>query len=186
MHEHPHHAMRSPNSTTGKQPVMLSTQGRPFTASAVAVQAIIVNDDEGILLLSSPTRNRPGEWQVISGALEAAETVLHGVLREVREEAGPQVQVRPLAVVHAQTFHFDDGVPYMIGIHYLLAYEGGRVEPGDDMRDAQFRWWSVETLTTANVLFHPSTYLWMLQRAVVLYRLWKDRPAVPLQPEIGP
>ena len=73
-----------------------------------------------------------------------------------------------------------------IGIHYLLAYEGGRVEPGDDMRDAQFRWWSVETLTTANVLFHPSTYLWMLQRAVVLYRLWKDRPAVPLQPEIGP
>jgi ADP-ribose pyrophosphatase YjhB (NUDIX family) len=168
-----------------QQPFMTNAQGtRRFICSAVAVQAIILNTDERILLLSSPIRNHQGEWQIISGGLEAAETVLAGVLREVREEAGPQVQVRPLGVVHAQTFHFDDQVPYMIGIYYLCAYEGGEIQPGDDMRDAHYRWWSLEELTVANVRFHPSTHLWMLQRAVALYRCWKDQPAVTLQPDL--
>jgi ADP-ribose pyrophosphatase YjhB (NUDIX family) len=167
------------------QPFLTNAQGtRRFACSAVAVQAIILKEDERLLLLSSPTRNRPGEWQIISGGLEAAETVLAGVLREVSEEAGPRMQVRPLGVVHAQTFHYDDQVPYMIGIYYLLAYEGGEVQPGDDMRDAHYRWWSLEELTAANIQFHPSTHLWMLQRAVALYRCWKDQPAVPLQPAL--
>lgn len=169
------------------QPFLTNAQGtRRFACSAVAVQAIILKEDERLLLLSSPTRNRPGEWQIISGGLEAAETVLAGVLREVSEEAGPQMQVRPLGVVHAQTFHYDDQVPYMIGIYYLLAYEGGEVQPGDDMRDAHYCWWSLEELTAANIQFHPSTHLWMLQRAVALYRCWKDQPAVPLQPDLDP
>jgi ADP-ribose pyrophosphatase YjhB (NUDIX family) len=169
------------------QPFLTNAQGtRRFACSAVAVQAIIVNADERLLLLSSPTRNRPGEWQIISGALEAAETVLAGVLREVREEAGPQVQVRPLGVVHTHTFHFDAQVPYMIGVYYLLAYAGGEVQPGDDMRDAHYRWWSLEELTTTHIRFHASTHLWMLQRAVALYRLWKDQPVVPLQPDLEP
>jgi len=103
------------------------------------VQAIILNAAEQVLLLSSPTKNHPDEWQIISGALEAAETILAGALREVREEAGSHIQVRPLGVVHAQSFHFDTHVPYMIGISYLLAYEGGEVRPGDDMRDARYR-----------------------------------------------
>jgi 8-oxo-dGTP pyrophosphatase MutT (NUDIX family) len=168
------------------QPFVTDAQGRHFACSAVAVQAIIVKADERLLLLSSPTRNRPGEWQIISGSLEAAETVLAGVLREVSEEAGPHIQVQPLGVVHAHTFHFDAQVPYMIGIYYLLAYDGGEVQPGNDMRGAQYRWWSLEELTAANVRFHPSTHLWMLQRAVALYRCWKEQPAVPLQPELDP
>jgi hypothetical protein len=87
-------------------------------------------------------------------------------------------------VVHAHTFHFDAQTRYMIGIHYLLAYEGGEVQPGDDMHDAHYRWWSIEELTAANIPFHPSTHLWILQRAVTLYRCWKDQPAVPLQPDL--
>jgi ADP-ribose pyrophosphatase YjhB (NUDIX family) len=84
-------------STT--QPFLTTAQGtRRFACSAVAVQAIIVNADERVLLLSSPTKNRPNEWQVISSGLEAAETVLAGVLREVREEAAPHLQVRSLGV----------------------------------------------------------------------------------------
>jgi len=169
-----------------QQPFMTDAQGtRHFACSAVAVQAIILDADERILLLSSPTRNRLGEWQIISGALEAAETVLDGVLREVSEEAGAQIQARPLGVVHAQTFHFDAQVEYMIGIYYLCVYEGGAIQPGDDMRDAHYRWWSLEELSAPHVRFHPSTHLWMLERAVALYRCWKDQPAVPLQPELA-
>ncbi|MCP5097864.1 MAG: NUDIX hydrolase [Chloroflexi bacterium] len=167
---------------TQKQPVMVAANKRPFAASAVALQAIIINEQEQVLLLSSPQRNLNGEWQIISGGLEAEETVLDGVLRETAEEAGEGVMVRPLTVIHTQTFHYDEEVPYMIGIYYLLAYEGGTVVPGDDMVDSDYCWWSLDALKAENVKFHPSTHMWMLERAVELYRLLKDRPVPQQQP----
>jgi ADP-ribose pyrophosphatase YjhB (NUDIX family) len=156
---------------------------RTFATSAVAVQAIIVNEQEEILLLSSPKRNQENEWQVVSGALEAGETILEGTLRETREEIGPDVRVRPLGVVHCETFHYDENVRYMIGVYYLLAYEGGEVQPGDDMKGSCYRWWPLSELDDRRLRFHTSAWPWMLRRAVELYRLWKDRD-VPLQPEL--
>ncbi len=151
-------------------------QARPFAAFAVAVQVVVVNEAEELLLLSSPTRNRPGEWQVVSGGLDAGETVLAGALREAVEEVGSEVQLRPLGVCHVQSFHYDANVQHMIGIHYLMAYQGGSVVPGDDMVGSQYRWWSLAELETADITFHPSTNLWRLGRAVQLYRLWRDNP----------
>lgn len=55
------------------QPVIIdaSGRGRQFACSAVALQAIIVNEQEQILLLASPRRYEAETWQVVSGALEA-------------------------------------------------------------------------------------------------------------------
>ena len=67
-------------------------------------------------------------------------------------------------------------VEFMIAIYYLHAYEGGPIQPGDDMRGSQFRWWSIEDLATNNVeLDIPPKGTWILQRAVELYHLWKDQ-----------
>lgn len=159
------------------QPIIVSERERVFAASAVALQAIIINDQEEILLLSSPRRNGQGEWQTVSGGLEAGETVLDGILREVQEEVG-NIQVRPLTVLHSQTFHYDANVCFMIGIYYLLRYEGGQVVPGDDMAGSLFCWWSVDELETAvanqNATLHKSTHLWQLRRAVQLHRCLAD------------
>ena len=46
----------------------------------------------------------PGRWEVVSGAVEAGETLLEAVLREIREELGERIRVRPLGVLHAYTF----------------------------------------------------------------------------------
>ncbi|MBE2201265.1 MAG: NUDIX hydrolase [Anaerolinea sp.] len=165
------------------QPVVMSVTERPFAAFAVAVQAIIVNDHEQILLLSSARRGRAGVWQTVSGGLEASETVLTGTLREVAEEVGPDVRVRPLGLVHAQSFHYDSKLQHMIGVYYLLAYEGGNIVPGDDMIGSEWRWWSLVDLETVSL--HASTHLWMLRRAVQLYRLWRDEGERPLQPFLG-
>ncbi len=163
-------------------PLIYSTNGRYFSTSAVALQAIIINKDEDFLLLNSPTRQQG--WQVVGGGLDADETVLDGVLREVGEEIGEHVQVRPLGVVHSQTFHYDENVQHMIGIYYLLEYAGGDIQPGDDMVGSDFRWWSLESIVAEKPTLHPSTIPWMLQRARQLYRLWKDEPKRPLQPII--
>jgi len=165
-----------------RQPIVTAVSGkRQFVCSAVALQAVIVNAEGCVLLLSSPLRNPDGAWQVISGALEAEETILQGILRETHEEVGPQVQVRPLGTVHVHTFKYDEHVPHMIGVYYLLAYEGGPIQPGDDMHGSQFRWWSMDALRSERVILHiPRGQKWVLHRAVELYRLWKDRE----QPEV--
>lgn len=161
----------------GIQPTVLSEKGRTFATSAIALQAIIMNEKEQFLLLSSPRRNGNNEWQTVSGGLEAGETVLAGILREVREEVG-HIQVRPLTVLHSQSFRYDDNVPFMVGIYYLLLYEGGRIVPGDDMTGSDFHWWGLDELETAvtnqNATLHRSTHLWMLRRAVQMHHLLKD------------
>lgn len=159
------------------QPVIVSQRGRPFATSAIALQAIIINESEQFLLLCSPRRNGRNEWQTVSGGLEAGETILEGILREVREEVGA-IGVRPLTVLHSQTFHYDNNVRFMVGINYLLQYEGGQVVPGDDMIGSDFRWWSLDELETAVanqlITLHKSTHLWQLRRAAHLYRLLVD------------
>ncbi|MCL4276000.1 MAG: NUDIX hydrolase [Anaerolineales bacterium] len=159
------------------QPFITNKKGtRRFACSAVALQAVVVNPEEKTLLLSSPTRNPNGAWQVVSGALEAGETVLEGTLREAREELG-NIRVRPLGTIHVQTFHYDENVQYMIAIYYLLAYEGGEVQPGDDMQGSQYRWWSLAELNDEKVnIVVPPGQKWILERAIELYRLWKGQP----------
>ena len=152
------------------QPLISSKKGaRRFACSAV------VSPEETTLLLSSPTRNPNGAWQVVSGALEAGETVLQGTLREAHEELGSDIRLRPLGTIHVQTFHYDENVQYMIAIYYLLAYEGGAIHPGDDMQGSQYRWWSLDKLDNENVnIVVPPSQKWILKRAIELYRLWKE------------
>jgi 8-oxo-dGTP pyrophosphatase MutT (NUDIX family) len=166
---------------TNQQPTVTDTRGRSFACFAGALLAFIVNEDERILMLSSP--KRPGQWEVINGALDAGETLLDGVLREVREEVGSAVQVRPLGVVHAYTYRWDDIVQYLMSIAFLLAYEGGEIQPGDDMAGSQFRWVSVEEVERGEIeVLVPEATVWMCRHAIALYRLLKDQPPADLQP----
>ena len=166
---------------SSQQPVVTASGSRQrrFVTSAVAVQAIIINQADEILLLSSPSRKQG--WQLVSGALEANETLLEGTLREVYEELGMSIQVRPLGTVHVETFHYDERIQYMLSINYLFAYQGGEVKPGDDMIGSEYRWWSLTDLNDNTLTFHASVKLWMLERAVELYRLWLDQQEIPLQ-----
>ncbi len=166
---------------TNSQPYLISAgpRFRKFAAAPMALQAIVVNPAEQILLMYSPTRKQG--WQVVSGALEAAETILDGTLREVREELGAGVWVRPLGVVHVETFHFDQAVRYMMSSYYLLAYEGGEIQPGDDMAGSEFRWWDLDEMAAEQPVFHDSTNLWVLRRAVQLFRIWHGEMEPRLQ-----
>ena len=167
---------------TSNQPHILAADGkRRFACSPVGILVFVVNEREEILLLAHPKRK--GGWEVINGALEAGETILEGALRETREEAGERLRVRPLGTVHASSFHYDENVKYMLSLGYLMAYEGGPVEPGDDMAGSAYRWWSIDELESKDVhLIVPEGQEWLMARAVELYRLWQERD-VELQPE---
>lgn len=162
--------------------ISTATGNRQFACSPVAILVFIVNEREEVLLLSHPQRN--GGWEVINGALEAGETLLEGALRETREEAGANVAVKPLGTVHVSTFHYDEQVRYMLSVGYVMAYEGGEIEPGDDMAGSRYQWWSMEELADPDVaLLVPPDARWQIQRSIELYRLWKEED-IELQPPL--
>ncbi len=166
-----------------QQPVIVAADGRrQFACSAAAVVAFVINQQEQILLLSNP--RRPNQWEVINGALDREESILDAVLREIREEAGSELKVRPLGTVHSFTVRYDDNVQYMLSICYLLAYEDGAVIPGDDMAGSQYRWCSLTDIASLDIIVPRPK--WLFQRAVELYRLWKDQSPVGLEPGHAP
>jgi ADP-ribose pyrophosphatase YjhB (NUDIX family) len=140
----------------------------------------IVNKREELLLLES--QRRPGLWEPVNGAVEEGETLLEAALREVREEAGAELRVRPLGVVHASTFAYDARVRRMISVVYLMAHEGGVPEPGDDMRGSRVRWAALSAIESDGVsLLPPLDQTWLRRRTLELFRLWEPEPAVVLQ-----
>lgn len=171
--------------TAPPQPTITSASGkRTFACFPVAVLGFIVNADERILVLKHPQR---AGWEVINGALDAGETVEQGVLREISEEAGAEIRVRPLGGLHDYTFRYDDHVPLMLSVCYLLAYEGGDVLPGSDMQGSAIRWVSADEVRRGDVpILVPSKMEWLFQRAVDVYRLVNDAPPVVRQPVFGP
>lgn len=160
----------------------MANSGRVFNASAVGLVAFIVREDERILMLAHP--QRPTRWEPPNGAFDGGETILDGLLREIREEAGEHIQVRPLGALHSYTFRYDDSIPHMVSIVYLFAYEGGEVIPGDDMAGSQVLWMSAdEALSGLYNIIVPSEQPWLFQRAVDVYHLLKDAPPVNQQPD---
>ena len=164
-------------------PLVTAKSGRQFATIPAALVAVIVREDECILMLSSP--KRPDQWQPISGAYDGDETLLEGLLREIREEAGDEIRVRPLCAIHACTFRYGEILRYMMSVSYLLAYEGGDVFPGDDMAGSQVRWISVDDIEQGTyTVIIPPEQLWIYRRAVDLYRMLKEAP--PVQQEAPP
>ena len=102
-------------------------------------------------------------------------------MREVREELGKDIILRPLGTVHTFTYLIP-AVGYVVDVCYLLAYEGGEIVPGDDEAGSTASWWTREQLDGQDVeISVPRDQKWLLGRALELYGLWKDR-VVELQP----
>jgi ADP-ribose pyrophosphatase YjhB (NUDIX family) len=131
---------------------------------------------------SSKNPSRPGWWEPVNGAVEAEETLLDAALREVREEIGQGLRIRPLGVVHASTFAYDAVVTHMISVTFLMAYESGHATPGDDMRGSRVRWETIAAIEAQELrLVPPFDQPWLRQRTVDLFRLWEPTPEAPLQ-----
>jgi len=165
--------------------VIASVGGRLFETHPAAVVVPVVNGREEFLLLESP--RRPGWWEPVNGAIERGETLLEAALREVREEAGHELRVRPLGVVHASTFAYDAQVTHMISVTYLMASADGDARPGDDMRGSRVRWAAPDEIESQSLrLLPPLDHAWLRQRTLELFRLWVPAPDAPLQLDLAP
>ena len=121
-------------------------------------------------MVDPPIYTTPGD---VNG-LEAGETLIDGLIREVAEEAGPAVQLRVLGTVHASTWRYDDRIPHMISTFFVASYLGGEVIPGDDMAGSNVRWVTLDELkrlAAAGTAMIPNE-LWLFDRALQCFDLW--------------
>ncbi len=76
---------------------------------SLAAKSFIVNDQNQLLILKREPKNiqKPNIWEIPGGRLEPGENPIEGMKREVREEAGIEIEVlHPFSVRH---FTRDDG-----------------------------------------------------------------------------
>ena len=102
---------------------MRSADGRrDFACFPAAILGFLINEADQILVLSHPARK--GGWEVINGAIDEGEAPAEALLREVAEEAGPEVKIRPVGVVHTFLYRYDALVPAMLSVAYAASYLG--------------------------------------------------------------
>jgi ADP-ribose pyrophosphatase YjhB (NUDIX family) len=152
--------------------------GREFACFPAAILAFIVNNADEILLLSHP---RKTGWQVVAGAIENSESPRAALLREVAEEIGPDVCIRPVASVHTFLYRYDAAVQAMLSIAYVATYISGKIVPGSDMATSTVRWASSKEIASEKLVLVVPTQRWIFQRALAVHRLFCNE-SVDLEP----
>jgi 8-oxo-dGTP diphosphatase len=85
-----------------------------------------------------------GEWSIPGGTLEAGETFVEGVRRELAEETGIEVRVLDLIEVFERIFPDAEGRTkyHFVILDYLCEVAGGSARAGSDVTDVA---WAEET-----------------------------------------
>ena len=108
-----------------------------------------------LLLVRLNTRtSTPGAWMLPGGGLEFGEHPMHGVVREVDEETGYEVEVRELlAVESVQRLIYRDDAPLPIDYHairimYRVDVVGGELRHETDNSTDEAAWCATADLDT--------------------------------------
>jgi 8-oxo-dGTP diphosphatase len=102
------------------------------SAPHVGVGAVVVQDSR-VLLVRRGTEPLKGHWTLPGGLLEVGEALTAGVIREVREETGLDVEPIELIELLDRIYHEGDRVRYHYVIaDYLCRVTGGELSAASD------------------------------------------------------
>ncbi|MEM7209696.1 MAG: NUDIX hydrolase [Pseudomonadota bacterium] len=124
-------------------PIIVANSGREFPTFPVAVLAYVINSASEFLLMRRPQKQT---WEIPSGVLEANEPPEIGVARELREELGEKADFELAGLIHAAPIRFDESIPCLISLGFLVKFLGGVVVPSDDMLGAETAWCTHESI----------------------------------------
>ncbi len=120
------------------------------------VVALILNDKKEILLAKrdEPTLpNAHNKWEFIGGGIDFGETPLQALKREVKEEAGIEVEVvRLLPEIQTHVWDMPDKQEQIIIISYECKVVGGELKPNVKENVGELKFFPVSEIPTLDCL----------------------------------
>ena len=114
----------------GRERLVCPTCQFIFWQNPVVGVAVIVIQDEHIVLARRARGVYKGAWCIPCGYVEYDEDVRHAAQREFREETGLLVEVGEVYAVHS---NFHDPAAHSVGIWFRGIVLGGTLRPDDDV-----------------------------------------------------
>ena len=121
-----------------------------YATSEPTASAIVRDGDGRLLLARRAVDPSAGKWDLPGGFLEEGEHPLDALRRELREEAGVEIEPLGLAAIEMDVYGDDDGSPWTLNLYWEARIASGEPEPDDDV--AEFRWFSPAELPAADEL----------------------------------
>lgn len=116
----------------------------------VAAGGLITNDKNEILLVKNPRKG----WEYPGGIVESGETLPQGLIREIKEETGVNVEITNIVGIYSNTkkkkgYNGVDEVPTIVNIDFICKYISGDLTPSDE--SIEVKWFTKEeALKTVN------------------------------------
>lgn len=130
--------------------------------SAPGVSAFIVDEDDRILLARRGVEPDKEKWDSPGGFLEQGEDPIDGLRRELREEAGIELDVGRFVGGFADTYGVPPNERQVLNLVWEARIAEGEPRPSDDV--SELRWFSKEELPSdAELAFRwlaPSLRAW--------------------------
>ena len=108
------------------------------------VGALIVNEDEKVLLAKST--KWIGKWTVFGGHIELGEKMEDAIKREIKEEAGLDVEIEAQLDFSESVFDKDfKEERHFVFLDYICKYNGeDEIKLNEEFEEDQYKWFSIE------------------------------------------
>ena len=117
---------------------------------APGVSAFVVDGAGSILLARRAHEPDKGRWDTLGGFLEEGEDPIDGLRRELREEAGVEVDVGAWVGAYADTYRESPDERHVLNLVWEARIVSGEPTPSDDV--AELRWFPTGAVPEADEL----------------------------------
>ena len=121
----------------------LGTYQQYFKTHIVATGGLIKNEKNEILLVKNPRKG----WEFPGGIVEQGETVPQGLIREIKEESGVDVEIINIIGIYSNTkkkkgYNGVEEIPTIVNIDFICKYISGDLTKSDE--SSEVKWFSKE------------------------------------------
>ncbi|MDI6619219.1 MAG: NUDIX domain-containing protein [Clostridiales bacterium] len=105
----------------------------------VSAGGIIINDKNEILLVKNPRKG----WEYPGGIIEVGETVPQGLIREIKEESGIDVEIINIVGIYSNIkkkkgYNGVKEIPTIVNIDFICKYISGELTTSDESSDVKW------------------------------------------------
>jgi len=121
-----------------------------YASPEPTVCALVLDDEGRVLLARRRFEPQAGKWDLPGGFLDEDEEPLDGLRRELREEAGVEIEPLELAGIWTDRYGDDAAAAATLNLYWTARIVSGEPTPADDV--SELRWFSLDDLPTDDEL----------------------------------